>query len=295
MAATSRSIIDSHIQNLNALSDQRVRSTGELVVVTYPISEIENIYHERETDESATYETGIIFHWDDYRTLLEHTDEYSEYDTPLEATAAVGDHIPVGSVVRVDTKHPLFNIREVPEADDTDVTQASATYINDGNDTLTLTLSTEVDGEDAEGILGNDWTLFVNLMETPPAGFFDEHNIVEVDAQSHRVVVNAEEAVTYFDEVESEWVDGNYGTYSSEIAGEGIFYSRSTVNFTSNPVFPFSGGTGHGIGQDRLTEYNKLEYINQSTEFRVVRNQIRHDEYTYHRHLTMVPNRGEAY
>ena len=148
MAATSRDIIDSHLQNLNALSDQRVRSTGELVVVTYPISETENIYHERETDESATYETGIIFHWDDYRTLLEHTDEYSEYDTPLEATAAVGDHIPVGSVVRVDTKHPLFNIREVPEADETNVVQSSLTYTNSDDDSFTLTLAAEIDGED---------------------------------------------------------------------------------------------------------------------------------------------------
>ena len=85
MAQTTRSaIINSHVKNYSTLVDQRIRSQGELVVITYPTEFDENLYGERTTTDTRVFETGLIFDWDEYFTLLSHTDRYSERDTPSE-------------------------------------------------------------------------------------------------------------------------------------------------------------------------------------------------------------------
>ena len=273
----SRRVIDSWTRRLSSLTDQRIRSQGEFVVITYPTEESENLYHDRLVSQEATLRTAVVFNWDDYRRLLEFSDEFTELETPLEAVAAVGDHIPVGSVMHIPTKHPSLDNSEPPS--DADIIQAKASFRNNDNQ-FALTMSNTLSEVDTRGILGNHWTLILNVEES----FSDdvETDTFSVNKEDRRLTYNTLNT-TSGAEVASQWTYG-----SAEGSDDASLEDLDTGTY----LIRFSGGKGYGIG---TPEYSELDFISQSREFRVVKNEVKHEHFSYERRLTLLPKRGPSY
>ena len=274
----SRHVIDGWTKRLSSLTDQRIRSQGEFVVITYPTEVSENLYHDRLSSQTATLRTSVVFNWDDYRRLLEFSDEFTEMETPLEATAAIGDNIPVGAVMSINFKHPSLE-NDDPDLRDEGIVQASATF-RSGDNYFTLTLGNEVSEVDSRGILGNHWSLFLKIDD-------DLDDDVEVD----EFAVNAEDRrISYYTSTDSSGSDiaGNWTHGSAEGSDDDSLPALNEGEY----LIRFSGGKEYGVAPP---EYTSVEYVSQSREFRVVKNEVKHEHFSYERRLTLLPNRGPSY
>ena len=298
---TSRSVIDSHTKNYTSLVDQTIRSRGELVQIFYPLYFTNNVYGDREEEDYGTFETGLIFNWDEYRTKIKFSDVYTESQIPLIATAALEDHIPEGSVVGVELENPNDDANIPPQLEE-DHTQAVSRLLIKADSELgnrfivldsfdvdmSFTLADEIGGVDTRGIKGNEWSIVLDF-KSISQGF---HGVLEIelDVRDRKFIfiVNSRRAHDFI----TEWEDAGYGTAVLNVAFSEHSQTGPTLGGDSREhaiIYPFIGGLGSGLA---FPAYRDVNYVNQSTEFIVVKNEIQHEHYAYQRRLTLIPRRS---
>ena len=285
----SRIVIDSHTRNQVALVDQAIRSQGELALIFYPLHSTENLYGERTVEDYVSLETALIFNWDEYRTALKFSDVFTESQIPLTARAAIEDHIPVDSIIKVNLENPNDDSNEPPSLE-TGNTQAvcpimlesDSVIIQGDNVDIELTIAEEIEGIDSRGVKGNEWSVVIDFAPIP-SDEFSFTDFIVIDSRNKRFNVRLDGHIT--EDITISWNSQSLGT---SILNEGLDTALNADDEEIPLIFPFEGGKGAGIN---FPEYRKVSYVGQSTDFKVVKNELQHEHFAYQRRLTMVPTR----
>ena len=193
--------------------------------------------------------------------------------------SALGDFIPVGSTIEVHTRHPEFDLLEPPPKDTAGITNASVTYTQSDGESITLTLPDEIQGQDTEGVLGNNWDFLLLIYETIPSGS-TRGGSIDIGSQRFTYLEND---FIIFEDIGDSWEDLAGGTWSA-----------TDTSFSPDvglPILAFSGGTGGGISSDLHASRKELDFLSQNTQYEVVRNEVQGEEFSHSRRLTMVPRR----
>ena len=143
-----------------------------------------------------------------------------------------------------------------------------------------MTLDEEISKVDSTGVLGNHWTLFLRIDD-------DLDDDVEVD----EFAVNTEDRrISYYttSDTQGATIAGNWSNGSAEGSDD----DSLPLLHPGEYLIRFSGGKGYGVAPP---EYTSVDYVSQSREFRVVKNEVKHEHFPYERRLTLLPNRGPSY